>query len=69
MPANVMSVHGLREWAQKCDTSANHPRISGDERARLLKMKRALLDLAQEQEWLEGKTGETSNDRKAASCG
>lgn len=61
MPTNVMSVCELREWAQKCDAAANNPRISGDERERLLKMKYALLDLAQQQEWLEGKQGKPSH--------
>lgn len=56
MPTNVMSVRELREWAEKCDRAAIDPRISGEERERLLRMKAALIDLAREQEWLEGKS-------------
>ena len=55
MSTNTMSVREIHEWAAKCESAANDPGISGEERDRLLKMKRALLDLAREQEWLDGK--------------
>ena len=45
----------LRHWAKQCDDDAKSPRISGDERDHLLKMKTALLTLAENKDWLEGK--------------
>ena len=36
----------LRRWAMQCASEADNPRASGDERERLLKMRTALLELA-----------------------
>ena len=44
----------LRRWAEKCAAQADNPRISGEERDRLLKMRTALIELATTQDWLEG---------------
>jgi hypothetical protein len=44
----------LRRWAMQCFAQANDPRASGEERDRLLKMRTALLDLAAQQDWLDG---------------
>lgn len=44
----------LRLWAQQCEDQANDARVSGDERARLVKMRDALLVLAENEDWLNG---------------
>jgi hypothetical protein len=44
----------LRRWAMQCAAQADDPHATGDERDRLLKMRTALLELAQTQDWLEG---------------
>ncbi len=44
----------LRRWAMQCAAQADDPRASGDERERLLRMRTALLELAQTQDWLDG---------------
>ena len=44
----------LRRWAMQCAAQADDPHASGDERDRLLKMRTALLELAETQDWLEG---------------
>lgn len=48
----------LRQWAMQCFAQAQDPRASGDERERLLKMRTALLELAETQDWLAGKSQE-----------
>ena len=50
-----MEAATLRRWAMQCAAQADDPRMSGDERERLLKMRTALLELAQTQDWLEGR--------------
>ena len=45
----------LRQWAMKCAAQADNPKITPAERERLLKMRDALLDLANEQDWLDGR--------------
>jgi hypothetical protein len=45
----------LRRWAMQCAAQADDPRITGDERDRLLKMRTALLQLAETEDWLDGK--------------
>ena len=45
----------LRAWASRCRAQANEPRLSSDERARLLKMSEALIVVANTQDWLDGK--------------
>ena len=57
MMINLHSASGLRRWAMQCASAADDPQASGDERDRLLTMRRALLELANEQDWLDGKPG------------
>ena len=45
----------LRRWAMQCVEQANSPRVSGEERAHLMKMRDALLTLADTQDWLSGR--------------
>jgi hypothetical protein len=51
---DMLSSADMRRWAMQCAAQADDPRISGDERERLLTMRTALLELAQTQDWLEG---------------
>ena len=53
MNTNI-SAAGLRRWAAQCDERAKDPMTTGPENERLMRMKRALLDLANTQEWLDG---------------
>ena len=48
----------LRRWARQCASEADNPRASGDERERLLKMRTALLELADTKDWLDGQSNE-----------
>ena len=48
----------LRRWAMQCASEADNPRASGDERERLLKMRTALLELADTKDWLDGQSNE-----------
>jgi hypothetical protein len=57
----MMDMHSpsaLRRWAMQCAAAADDPHASSDERDRLLAMRRALLELAHEQDWLDGKNCE-----------
>ncbi|HKY10217.1 MAG TPA: hypothetical protein VJQ55_18355 [Candidatus Binatia bacterium] len=45
----------LRRWAMECAAKADDPSITPAERKRLLKMREALLDLANAQDWLDGR--------------
>ncbi len=56
MNTNI-SASDLRRWARQFDAQAIDPRATGDERERLLKMKQALLTLAENQDWLDGRSG------------
>ena len=61
MKAAMIDMHsssGLRRWAMQCAAAADDPHASGDERDRLLVMRRALLELADAQDWLDGKNRE-----------
>jgi hypothetical protein len=58
MKAATIDMHssaGLRRWAMQCAAAADDPRASGGERDRLLAMRKALLELADAQDWLDGK--------------
>ena len=44
----------LRRWAGQCASQANDPNMSGADRERLVKMNKALLDLADAEDWLNG---------------
>ncbi len=50
----TLDAQNLRRWADQCLDQANNPRVSGDERDRLLKMRNALRTLADNQDWLDG---------------
>jgi hypothetical protein len=52
---DMCTASGLRRWAMQCAASANDPRASGNERDRLLLMRKALLELADAQDWLDGR--------------
>jgi hypothetical protein len=64
-PNNAISSADLRRWAMECYDQAVNPRASGEERARLLKMRQSLLTLAEEQDWLNGKAKIPSGARHA----
>jgi len=51
---NLDNAAMLRRWAMQCAAQAEDPHASGDERDRLLKMRTALLELAEVQDWLDG---------------
>ena len=51
----------LRRWAMQCIDQANDPRASGEERARLMRMREGLLALADNQDWLNGKVVNARN--------
>ena len=53
MNTNI-SAAGLRRWAAQCAERAKDPMTTGPEYERLTKMKAALLELAETQEWLDG---------------
>jgi hypothetical protein len=44
----------LKRWAMECADEAQKPRHNEEQRARLLKMREALLDLATTHDWLDG---------------
>ena len=56
----------LRRWATQCLEQANNARVSGDERARLMMMRDALLALADTQDWLSGRAKNSSQRAGAA---
>ena len=49
----------LRRWAMECAAQADNPRATGAERERLLKMRTALLEMANTRDWLDGQTAGT----------
>jgi hypothetical protein len=55
VPNSMLTSAGLRRWAMQCAAAADDPHASGDERDRLLAMRRALLELAEAQDWLDGR--------------
>jgi len=54
MPTKELDATALRQWARECADRADAPRVTADDRDRLLKMKDALLALAATQDWLDG---------------
>ena len=56
MPA-ILEAANLHRWAMQCATEAENLGVSEDERARLLKMHKALLVLADNASWFCGITG------------
>lgn len=56
MTTDMHSASDLRRWAMQCAAAADNPRASGDERDRLLAMRKALLELAEAQDWLDGRS-------------
>jgi hypothetical protein len=65
MDTNI-SASDLRRWARQCDAQAADPRVSGDERERLLKMRDALLTLAENQDWLDGRSVQPASSKDEA---
>ena len=59
---DLMDAATLRRWAMQCAAQANDPRMTGDERERLLKMRTALLELADMHDWLEGQNRDRGRD-------
>ena len=57
MMVDMHSAAGLRRWAMQCAAAADQPFASGSERDRLLAMRKGLLELAEAQDWLDGKSG------------
>lgn len=55
MTTDMHSASELRRWAMQCAAAADDPHASGDERDRLLAMRKALLELADAQDWLDGR--------------
>jgi hypothetical protein len=54
----------LRRWAMQCAAQADDPHATGDERDRLLKMRTALIELAETQDWLEGERNHTMQQQQ-----
>lgn len=46
----------LRRWSMQCAAQADSAHFNGNERQYLLKMRTSLLDLADAQDWLDGKS-------------
>jgi hypothetical protein len=61
---NLDNAAVLRRWAMQCAAQADDPHASGDERERLLKMRAALLELAEMQDWLEGERDRTMQQQQ-----
>lgn len=53
---DTLNATELRRWAARCVNQANDKNCSGEERERLLKMRQSLLALAENADWLNGKT-------------
>ena len=56
-----VSSSDLRTWAQDCEMQSMKALTSGEERDRLLRMRDALLALAEEQDWLAGRKSSPVN--------
>ena len=52
---DTLDAAALRRLAMQCGAEAEGDVCSAEERDRLLKMREALLDLAENADWLEGK--------------
>ena len=52
---DTLNAAELRRWAMECGAKANRADCGDDERSRLLKMREALLSLAENADWLAGK--------------
>lgn len=53
---DTLTASALRRWAMRCAAQAANPRVSDQKRERLLKMQAALRQLAETQDWLDGRT-------------
>jgi hypothetical protein len=51
--SNTMSAAEIREWAEQCDAETRNPKLDESEREHLLRMKGALLTLAENKDWIE----------------
>lgn len=54
MHADFLSAADMRRWATQCEARARDPMITGDEYERLMRMREALLAVAESQDWLTG---------------
>lgn len=61
---NLDNAAGLRRWAMQCAAEAEDPHATGDERDRLLKMRKALIELAEMQDWLDGDRKRTPSQQQ-----
>lgn len=53
---DMLSASDLRRWAARCLSESDHARCSASDRNRLLKMHATLLELANNADWLEGRS-------------
>jgi hypothetical protein len=63
------SAADLRRWAMQCYDHATDPQTSGDERDRLLRMRASLLELADQEDWLNGRAKAASGQGRSADHG
>ena len=61
----TLTASDLRRWAMRCGSEAADA-ASDDDRMRLLKMRDALIQLAENEDWLNGKSFSRSNAQSAA---
>jgi hypothetical protein len=52
---DTLNAAELRRWAMQCGAEAETNGCSAEKRSRLLKMREALLALAESADWLDGK--------------
>ncbi|ARQ02348.1 hypothetical protein CAK95_27010 [Pseudorhodoplanes sinuspersici] len=57
-----MVASDLRRWAMQCVDQANDSRSSHEERERLMKIREGLLALADNQDWLNGRVANVSEE-------
>jgi len=53
----------LRRWSMKCAAQADSAAPHSQKRQRLLQMRASLIDLADAQDWLDGKSAEAGPSR------
>lgn len=62
---DTLNADKLRAWASECAASAGAEDCPSEARARYLKMQESLLALADNADWLEGKSGRAGNSAAA----
>ena len=60
---NKLSSALLRRWSMQCAAQADSAAPHSEKRQRLLKMRTSLIELADAQDWLDGKSAEGSPSR------